>query len=81
MLLGASMEPLTLPTFDLSTLRPPWGPMRFAPMAASSRIDKVYHNLSKTILFWPFFWLTFKWTHPILLKAAMSYLKFSKKCV
>ena len=63
--MGASTEPVTLPTFGLSTWRPPWGPMSFAPMAASSRIDMGYHNLSKTISFWPFFWLTFKWTHPV----------------
>ena len=38
--LGASTQTVTLPTFDLSTWRPPWGPMSFAPMAASSRIDR-----------------------------------------
>ena len=34
----------------------------FAPMAASSRIDRGYHNLSKTISFRLFFRLTFPWT-------------------
>ena len=38
--LGASTEPVTLPTFGLSTWRPPWGHMSFAPMAASSRINR-----------------------------------------
>ena len=30
----------------------------------AARIDRGYHNLSKTISFWPFFRVTFKWTHP-----------------
>ena len=48
-------------TSFLSTWRPPCGPMSFAPMAASSRMDRGYHYLSKTILFRLFFWLTFSW--------------------
>ena len=35
-------------------LKAPLGHMCFAPMAASSRIDRGYHNVSKTISFWPF---------------------------
>ena len=35
--------------------------MNFASMAASSRIDRGYHNLSKTISFWPFLRVTFSW--------------------
>ena len=38
--------------------------MSFAAMAASSRIDRGYHNLSKTISFQLFFRLTFPWTEP-----------------
>ena len=64
--MGESTAPGMWQTFCLSTWRPPLGPMSFAPMAVSSKIDRVYHNLSKSISFWPFFWLTFKWTHPQL---------------
>ena len=38
--MGESTKPVTLPTFVLLTWRPPWGPMNFAPMATSSRIDR-----------------------------------------
>ena len=66
-LLGESTDPVSLPTFGLSTWMPPWGSMSFAPMLASNRIDREHVHLSKTISFWPFFWLTFKWTHPYTL--------------
>ena len=33
-------------------------------MVASSRIDRGYHNLSKTISFWLFFRMTLHWTDP-----------------
>ena len=61
---GHSTEPVTWQTVCLSTWRPPWGPMSFAPMAASSRIDRGYHNLSKTISFRPFFRVTILWNDP-----------------
>ena len=73
-LLDESTAPVTLPTVCLSTWRPRWGPMTFIPMA-SSRIDRVYHNLSKTILFWPFFW--FKWRHPFIKNWVFTKLKQS----
>ena len=47
-LLGQSTEARYITNFCLSTWRPPWGPMSFAPMAMSSMIDRGYHNLSKT---------------------------------
>ena len=54
-----STEPVTSQTFFY---RPePMEPMRFAPMAVSSRVDRGYHNMSK-ISFWPFFRLTFRWS-------------------
>ena len=46
---GHCMEPVTTVTTYLSTWRQPCGPMSLAPMAASSRIDRGCHNLSKTI--------------------------------
>ena len=46
-------------------------------MAASSRIDRGHVHMSKTISFWPFFWLTFKWTHPIV---KLYYIIIFSKC-
>ena len=63
-LTGQPTERVTSVTASLSTWRPLWGPMSLAPMAASSRIDRGYHNLSKTISFWPFFRVTFSWNDP-----------------
>ena len=64
--LGHSMEPVTTVTTFLSTWRSPWRPMIFAPMVAISRMDKGYHNLSKTISFRLFFRLTIAWNDPFL---------------
>ena len=61
---GQSTERVTSVTASLATWRPPCGPMSFAPMAASSRIDRGYHSLSKSISFWPFFRLTLPWNVP-----------------
>ena len=61
---GHSTEPVTTVTTFLPTWRPPCGPMIFAPMAASSKMDRGYHNLSKTISFRLFFMLTFSWNDP-----------------
>ena len=63
-LLGHAMEPFTLLTAYLSTWGPPWGPMSFAPLAMCSRIDRGYHNLLKTISFWPFFQVDFSTEWP-----------------
>ena len=52
-----------LVTASLSAWRPPCGRMSFAPVAVTSRIDRGYHNLSKTISFWLFFRVTFLWTN------------------
>ena len=43
-----------------------WGPISFALMAPSSRIDRGHVHLSKTISFWQFFRLTFiyMWSDP-----------------
>ena len=54
-----------LQTFCLSTWRPPWRPMSFAPMAARSKVERGYHNPSKTISFWPVFRMTFSWNDPL----------------
>ena len=35
-------------------------------MQAEGKIDRGYHNLSKTISLWPFFWLNSKWTRPVV---------------
>ena len=59
---GHSMEACHVSNPFLPTWMPPCGPMSFAPMAASSRIDRGYHNLSKkTISNRQIFWLTFAW--------------------
>ena len=61
------MEPVTSETAYLSSWIPPYGPMSFAPMAASSRIDGGDNNLSKTII-WPFLRFTFLWIDLIVLQ-------------
>ena len=42
-------------------------------MAASRRIDRGYHNLSKTISFRPFSRLTFPWTDTIVVLHDAAY--------
>ena len=42
------------------------GPMSFAPMAASSRMYKGYHNLLRNISFQLFFRLTISWNDPVV---------------
>ena len=76
-LLDESTAPVTLPTVCLSTWRPRWGPMTFIPMA-SSRIDRVYHNLSKTISFWPFFRVTFSWNQGWYIVHVLSLVRSSR---
>ena len=51
---GHSIKPVTTITTYLPTWRPLWGPISFAT-ARRHRIDREYHNLSKTITFWLFF--------------------------
>ena len=64
-LLGESTEPVTWQTFCLSTWRPPWGPMSFAPMAASSMIDRNVVSRHKLSPIGSFCELTFPWNDPI----------------
>ena len=47
--------------------------MSFAPMAASSRIDRGDHNLSKTNSFWPFLRVTFSWNDPPVFRIGYFY--------
>ena len=61
-----SMEPVSLLTAYLSTWRPPCGHISCAPLAASSRIDRGYHNLTKAISFWPFLRLPFPRTYQVV---------------
>ena len=49
---------------DVPTWTPPWGPISFAPVSASSRIDNGDPNLSKKFSFWPFFSWTFLTNDP-----------------
>ena len=56
-------SPLLDNLFCLSTWRSPWGPISLDHMAASSRIDRGCHKLTK-ISFWRFFRVTFSLNDP-----------------
>ena len=56
---------VTSPTVYLSTWGPPWGPMSFAPMAASRRIDRDINICQKDLIL-VVFRLTSPWNDPMV---------------
>ena len=66
------MEPVNHGRAYLQTWRSPWGPMSFASMAASSRINRRHVVHLSKISFWPFFRLTFPWSDPYALSMIVN---------